>query len=178
MNNMAELATKAEYLLVLEELFDTAMPCSKKFMKESFANFYYNTSAEVSPKAIETKEFEEVFNEILEAFFPKEDKLSNKKVFISIPITGQEELARERCENIKKIINENYPTCDVFTPFEVAPEKDMPDSYYMGKDVEQLLNCDVMIQMDGWEKSKGCTVEDCIAKTYSIPIIKENQILD
>ena len=54
----------------------------------------------------------------------------------------------------------------------------MPDSYYMGKDVEQLLNCDVMIQMDGWEKSKGCTVEDCIAKTYSIPIIKENQILD
>lgn len=101
-----------------------------------------------------------------------------KKAFISIPITGQEELARQRCEKIKKYINDNYPTCEVFTPFEVAPEKDMPDSYYMGKDVEQLLNCDIMIQMDGSENSKGCTVEDCIAKTYNIPIIKEVELYE
>ena len=44
----------------------------------------------------------------------------------------------------------------------------MPDSYYMGKDIEQLMNCNIMIQMNGWENSKGCRVENFVADTYNI----------
>ena len=66
--------------------------------------------------------------------------------------------------------------CEVFSSFEVAPEKYMPDSYYMGKDIEQLMNCDIMIQMNGWENSKGCRVENFVADTYGIEKISINSL--
>ena len=69
-----------------------------------------------------------------------------------------------------------FPDCEIFSPFEVAPEKDMPDSYYMGRDIEQLMNCDIMIQMNGWENSKGCRVENFIADTYGIEKIPINSL--
>ena len=66
--------------------------------------------------------------------------------------------------------------CEVFSSFEVAPEKYMSDSYYMGKDIEQLMNCDIMIQMNGWENSKGCRVENFVADTYGIEKISINSL--
>ena len=75
---------------------------------------------------------------------------------------------QQKSKKIQKIFSEYLTDCKVFTPFEVAPEKNQPDSYYMGRDVEQLMNCDIMIQMNGWENSKGCRVENFIADTYAI----------
>lgn len=94
--------------------------------------------------------------------------LNGKKVFISIPITGKENAAREQCANVTTLIKSTFPECRVFTPFEVAPEKNMPDSYYMGKDIAQLMECDIVIQMPEWEQSKGCRVENCVADNYGI----------
>ena len=165
---MAHIAKREEYLYILEKMIKDAMPCSKKFIMDNIATFYRNTVREIS-KNIIVDEFDKAFYELIDKTdFPRMNKLDNKKAFISIPITGQEELAREKCQEIKKHINNNYPTCEVFSPFEVAPEKNMPDSYYMGKYVEQLMNCDIMIQMNGWENSKGCRVENFIADTYNI----------
>lgn len=95
-------------------------------------------------------------------------RLEHKRVFISIPISGKEAEARETCAATVARLRECFPTCEFVTPFEVATEKDMPDSFYMGKDVAALMECDAMIQMPGWRDSKGCTVEDCVARVYRI----------
>ena len=100
--------------------------------------------------------------------FKNIDFINGKKVFISIPITGREELARKQCKEITDILKSDFPDCELFNPFDVAPEKNMPDSYYMGKDIAQLMECDIVIPMPGWEKSKGCRVENCVADNYGI----------
>lgn len=132
-------------------------------------NYYANTAKIIPNKAIPISDFYELFYPMYYGELQNDLDLHNKKIFLSIPITGVEEQARERCKSIKELFSKHFKDCQLFTPFEIAPEKDMPTSYYMGKDVEQLLECDVMIQMDGWQNSKGCTVENCIAETYGIP---------
>lgn len=64
-----------------------------------------------------------------------------------------------------KIIKRGYVP---IAPFDVCNEKDKPYSYYMGKDIEALLECDYIYFVDGWEKSKGCCAEKAIADIYGI----------
>lgn len=90
-----------------------------------------------------------------------------RKVYISIPITGYNLEERKRTANeIKKIfIADHY---EAITPFDVCNEKDKPYSYYMGKDIEVLLECSHICFVDGWKKSKGCRAEKAIADIYGI----------
>lgn len=90
-----------------------------------------------------------------------------RKVYISIPITGFDLEERKRTVNeIKKsFISDHY---EAITPFDVCNEKDKPYSYYMGKDIEALLECSHIYLVDGWKKSKGCRAEKAIADIYGI----------
>lgn len=139
-------------------------------------NYYTNVCRLVPNNAIIVNDFTELFYPIYHKKVADNLNLHNKKCFISIPITGVEEQAKEDCKKIQKLFSEYLTDCEVFSPFEVAPDKNMPDSYYMGRDVEQLMNCDIMIQMNGWENSKGCRVENFIADTYGIEKISINSL--
>ena len=90
-----------------------------------------------------------------------------RKVYISIPITGYDLEERKSVANeLKELFaSEHY---DVVTPFDVCNEKDKPYSYYMGKDIETLLECSHIYFVDGWEKSKGCRAEKAISDIYGI----------
>lgn len=92
------------------------------------------------------------------------------KVFISIPITGQEEKSRTLCKEYKEKLTQMYPSVEFMSPFEIATEKGMPDSYYMGKDIERLMECDAIASVEGWQKSKGCQVERFTANIYGLKI--------
>ena len=62
---------------------------------------------------------------------------------------------------------------EIITPFDVCPEPDKPYSYYMGKDIEALLECDAIYLCEGWQNSKGCMAEFEVARIYGKEIIFE-----
>lgn len=91
--------------------------------------------------------------------------MSKKKIYISLPITGQPIVeARKKAQVVKaEMSNRGH---NVITPFDVCLEKNMPYSYYMGKDIMALLECDTVYFIRGWEKSRGCLLEYSAAKIY------------
>lgn len=94
------------------------------------------------------------------------------KIYVSLPITGHDiEQAKARAAIIKQLLSSEWNT--VITPFDVCPEKDKPYSYYMGRDIEALLECDAIFMANGWESSKGCNLEYNAAVLYGKQIFTE-----
>lgn len=91
-----------------------------------------------------------------------------KRYYISLPISGYDLAERKQCAICaEKQIADRYPKpLQVITPFTVCPEADKPYSYYMGKDVEALLECDAVFFCKGWQNSKGCMAEFAVARIY------------
>ena len=97
--------------------------------------------------------------------------MKRKRIYISIPISGHDlEKVKERARKAKERVSHRY---DAITPFDVCSEPDKPYSYYMGKDIEALLECDAIYLCKGWQNSKGCMAECEVAKIYNKKIIIE-----
>lgn len=109
--------------------------------------------------------------------------MKRKRIYISIPISGHDlEEVKAKARDISERL-----LCDVFgfkkaryrldviTPFDVCPEPDKPYSYYMGKDIEALLECDAIYLCEGWQNSKGCMAEFEVARIYGKEIMFEKQ---
>ena len=107
--------------------------------------------------------------------------MKRKRIYISIPISGYDleedkEKARYISERLLWDVFELKKGChrpDVITPFDVCPEPDKPYSYYMGKDIEALLECDAIFLCEGWQNSKGCMAEFEVARIYNKQILFE-----
>lgn len=95
-----------------------------------------------------------------------------KKVYISLPITGYDIEERKRVADSAKA-RARAMGCEAITPFDVCPEEGKPYAYYMGRDIEALLGCDIIYLCKGWEHSKGCCAEAAIATIYKIKKIKQ-----
>lgn len=94
------------------------------------------------------------------------------KIYVSIPITGHDiEQVKARAAIIKQFLSSEWN--EVITPFDVCPETDKPYSYYMGRDIEALLECDAIFMADGWKSSKGCHLEYNAAVIYRKHIFTE-----
>lgn len=87
------------------------------------------------------------------------------KLYLSFPITGR---ILKDVKVYAKRVKFKWETkgYEVITPFEVAPEKDKPYAYYMGRDVEALLGCDGVVFCPDWFSSKGCRLEYNAAEIY------------
>ena len=104
------------------------------------------------------------------------------KVYVSLSISGypiEERVAYANMvrNNLIEVISQ---TCGflvrkknlrVVTPFDICSEPDKPYSYYMGKDIEALLECDAIFLCEGWQNSKGCMAEFEVARIYNKHII-------
>lgn len=95
-------------------------------------------------------------------------ELNCKKCFISIPVTGHENTYIDDCINIKAQLVKRYPNVEFITPIDVTMELNKPTSFYMGKDIEKVLECDALVSVHGWETSNGCRVERYTAEVYGI----------
>lgn len=92
------------------------------------------------------------------------------KVYISLPITGFPlDIVKNRAEQYKEELQANGH--EVITPFDVCDIPDKPYSFYMGKDIEALINCDAIYLAPGWHGSKGCTAEYEVARVFNKTII-------
>ena len=98
-----------------------------------------------------------------------------KRIYVSLPISGYDLTERKLCAicTEKQIVERHHKPLQVITPFVVCPESDKPYSYYMGKDIEALLECDAVYFCKGWQNSKGCMAEFEVANIYGKEIIIE-----
>nr|DAM03154.1 MAG TPA: deoxyribosyltransferase [Caudoviricetes sp.] len=95
--------------------------------------------------------------------------MAKKKLYISLPITGHPiDEVKKQAETYKNLWCKKYK---VITPFDICPDQDKSYSHYMGKDIEALLECDLIYMSPGWVHSKGCNAEYQIAKIYGIKIL-------
>jgi len=94
-----------------------------------------------------------------------------KKTYISIPITGQNiEEQKRKAEQIKREIP------DSVSPFDIVEDEGQSYGYFMGKDIEYILDhCDTIYLCDNWKKSKACRLEYCVALVYGLKIIGEGE---
>ena len=107
--------------------------------------------------------------------------MKRKRIYISIPISGhdlEEVKAKARVVRVRLLydvfgLKKGQHRPDVITPFDVCPEPDKPYSYYMGEDIEALLECDAIYLCEGWQNSKGCMAEFGVARIYGKEIMFE-----
>lgn len=94
------------------------------------------------------------------------------KVYVSLPITGQESTVMKRCLEAKKRLEEIFNEADtqdyeleVVFPKDVdkigTPEQDNTKSlgYWLGEDIKLLMECDAVFLCEGYIRSRGCYLE-------------------
>lgn len=87
------------------------------------------------------------------------------KIYISLPISGQDiEKVEASCIFASGVIEKkgHIPV----SPLEVSPDPDASYAEHMGRDIKALLECNAVLLMDGWERSKGCQLEYRAAELY------------
>ena len=97
------------------------------------------------------------------------------KIYISVPISGQEQKAREKADLIKaKLSREGN---DVVSPFDVYAGKNPTYEDYICYDLRAMLDCDAILFCKGWEKSCGCNIEHDVAMRFKAHGRKEFKIM-
>lgn len=104
----------------------------------------------------------------------KKTKAKAKRVFISQPMRGRtnEEILAERealIENAKKRYGDNLEIIDSF--FEDAPHDAKP-LWFLGKSLQLLSTADIAIFAMGWDKARGCRIENRCAIEYGIETVE------
>lgn len=97
-------------------------------------------------------------------------KQGDKKAYISLPISNRscKEIGLNLDKGIKCLRKEGY---QVVTPYDASPNANASYAEHMGKDIQALLECDVVLMMPGWEQSQGCQLERSTAVIYGKDII-------
>ena len=96
------------------------------------------------------------------------------KYFISQPMNGKtdEEIKAKRKE-VETAILEQEPDAEILDSFfEGAPHNAKP-LWFLGKSLEILSNADIAYFCEGWEKARGCKLENECALAYGITVIEE-----
>lgn len=99
-----------------------------------------------------------------------------KKLFISQPMKDKtdDEILRERecaIKRVESMIKEPVEVIDSF--FQDAPTDAKP-LWFLGKSLELLSTADIAYFAKGWEKARGCRIENICASEYHIQhVIRE-----
>ena len=99
-----------------------------------------------------------------------------KKLFISQPMRGKTDaeilsVRKKAIEIVKKQVGEDVEVIDSF--FQNAPADARP-LWYLGESLKLLDGADVAYFATGWEKARGCKIENTCAIEYGIETIIED----
>lgn len=97
------------------------------------------------------------------------------RIFISQPMRDKtnEEIERERqnaIQSVKEKYGNDVKIIDSF--FKDAPHNAKP-LWFLGKSLELLSSADVAFFCKGWEKYRGCRIENQCAIEYGITVIED-----
>lgn len=98
-------------------------------------------------------------------------KNNSKVIYLSIPISGMPiNEVKDKANEYKRTLEVEYLDYDIYTPFDVVGEENKEYGYYMGKDIEFIIQyADLVIFVYDYNESKGCNLEFETAKIYNIP---------
>ena len=99
------------------------------------------------------------------------------KIYLATPVNGRKEktleqkmkAAWERIGEMQKYMMQFYPDAVFRCSFDIVGmvlDQPMTESEIMGKCVQMVMECDMIVLDDGWENSSGCTVERFVAYVY------------
>lgn len=102
-----------------------------------------------------------------------------KSIYISLPITGQEDTYEQRLDDAVEYVKAKYPEYErIVTPKELAEEWKIRQiggvplyRDYLVRDIIEIAFCDAILMCNGWSHSKGCRAEHKFAKAIDIKII-------
>lgn len=96
-------------------------------------------------------------------------------VYISGPITKDPDYRRKFMKRAQELQNAGY---EVVNPVVVSAQLEMKMGKnnvkyedYLREDMKELLFCDGISSLPGWEKSKGAKLEHLIARILKYPVI-------
>lgn len=89
------------------------------------------------------------------------------EVYISLPISGQEDTYEQRLAAAVECVKKKFPDAEIITPKDVKIEVDgmLETRYgtygeYLGADIATIIDkCDKVVFCDGFADSKGCRAE-------------------
>lgn len=88
-----------------------------------------------------------------------------KKIYISVPITGHETVARERADLLKGYLSrQGY---EVVSPFDIYSGENAVYEDHICNDLREMLKCDAIFFCKGWQDSLGCKIEHDTARNYN-----------
>lgn len=89
------------------------------------------------------------------------------KIMISQPMRGktEEQIRTERAEIVKKLEEQGYEVIDTIIS-EEPPQNSNVAIYYLSKSIEFISKVDMVYFMKGWEKARGCKIENRICQDY------------
>ena len=93
-------------------------------------------------------------------------------IYISLPITGQEDAARRKAQGIKAALSRkgHRPV----NPFDIYPGKNPTYADYLCYDLLALADCDAIYLCEGWQYSRGCRIERAFAQEFGLQLIYED----
>jgi nucleoside 2-deoxyribosyltransferase len=91
------------------------------------------------------------------------------KVYIAGPMTGLPELNFPAFH--REAANLRAQGIEVVNPAEINADPNAKWVDCMRADIRELVTCDVIAMLPGWDKSKGATLEHHIAKTLELRVV-------
>ena len=101
-----------------------------------------------------------------------------KSIYISLPITGNEDTYEQRLDAAVEYVKTNYPEYEmIITPKEIAERLEdmlpMKPTYkeLLLADMEAISHCDAIFKCNGWYDSSRCFLEHAFADAIGLTIL-------
>lgn len=98
------------------------------------------------------------------------------KIYVSGPITGLANRNRLAFENVSSNLRELGH--EVINPFDLDHPDFNPEGCwfkYLKRDLAEVLACDAICLLPGWEESKGARLEVVVAQALELPLYRLNK---
>ena len=97
-----------------------------------------------------------------------------KKAYIAGPMSGYEEFNFPAFNRAEELLRESYGYKHVINPAKLHPTTDLPWVEFLKLDLRELITCDAVFLLKGWEKSRGATLEAFVAHTLGLRLYKNS----
>jgi hypothetical protein len=98
------------------------------------------------------------------------------KVYIAGPMSGYEEFNFPAFNRMEELLREGYGYKHVINPAKLHPTTDLPWVEFLKQDLLELITCDAVFLLEGWEKSRGATLEAFVAYILGLRLYKNSPI--
>lgn len=106
--------------------------------------------------------------------------MSKEKIYLSAPISAYAVTTngeQERREYFKKYADRLEAVgYKVFNPMENGLPFNAEHAEHMKKDIRELLKCDAIVMLSGWQSSRGCKTEWDVARAIGLRIYYESDL--